>query len=93
MEEMIIPVIKFNLKLVVFPIVEDGWTIKIILMIRLSLKNLRLFSTQHHMTNVSTLYNEMVSTGKIRADLNQIAVTKVLDEWTDGFYEHQNRIS
>jgi hypothetical protein len=28
----------------------------------------------------------MVRAGKIRQDLNQLAVTKILDDWTDKLY-------
>jgi len=51
-----------------------------IFMIRLAF---RPFSTR---SLVTVTYNEMVRAGKIRQDLNQLAVTKILDDWTDKLY-------
>lgn len=49
----------------------------------------RSFTTRN---TVIAGYNELVRSGKIRADPNQMAVVKVLDEWTDKFYASQPRL-
>lgn len=54
-------------------------------------QSVRFFSSSQT-TTVLARYSEMVKSGKIRSDLNQIAAITLLDQWKTNFETQSSRI-